>query len=437
MTSDSSQSMLPDSTSGIIFALEGIDNTCVLLNGPTGCKYYHSAISDQQRSRQWAFDPLNFPATWYFGQPRVPCTYLDSHDYVYGSHRKIEEALTFLRAHADMELVAVVNSPGAALIGDDLAGIVARCAGDVPAIVIQTPGFSSDICAGFEYALQAAFDQLVDSTETGAPRADGDGGTGGPVVNILGLTLHHRNHEGDAAEIRRLLELAGVRVNCLVGQTCSLDSLRRVPHASLNVVVHPEFGLETARYLERRFATPFIAAAPPIGFSATERFVHDVVSAAGGDASAFDEEAERARARAYVYISRLNSLTGLPKGVRYSVEATASELLSYASFLTEYLGMAPCVLSDIAPKRTCMRADLERYLDSIGFGDALGADLQRSHGEMVFASGETIARLKTGDEPFTGVEIALPTIGYVDVIPKTHWGLRGALQIIEHVINGL
>ena len=444
MTSDFSQSMLPDSVSGIIFALEGIDRTCVLLNGPTGCKYYHSAISDQQRTRQWAFDPLSYPAIWYFGQPRVPSTYLDSHDYVYGSQDKIDQAVEFLTAHADMELLAIVNTPGAALIGDDLEGIAARVAGDVPTVTIQTPGFSSNICEGFEYALQAVFDQLVSvvpesvSAETPISSAPENAPSStGPTINVLGLSLHHRNHEGDANELERLFGLAGVHVNCFVGQRCSLQSLKNVPKAQLNVVVHPEYGLETALYLKRRFGTPFICVAPPIGFAATEALMSSVCDALGANSDLFIEEAERARARAYVYLSRLNSLTGLPKGVRYSVEGTCSELLSYTKFLTEYLGMAPRSLADIAPACSCKRNDLEEYLAFVGFAGVLDVGLDVAHGELVFASGETIARLKTTDERFTGIEIALPTIGYVDVLPKTYWGLQGALMLIEHVINGL
>ena len=62
----------PDSLSGIIFALEGISRTAVLLNGPTGCKFYHSSVADNQTIKQFEFDPLNYPDKWYFGQPRLP-----------------------------------------------------------------------------------------------------------------------------------------------------------------------------------------------------------------------------------------------------------------------------------------------------------------------------------------------------------------------------
>ena len=117
-------SITPDSFSGLIFGFEGMQNTVVALNGPTGCKFYHSSVSDDQGLRQKEFDPLNYPLLYYFGQPRVPCTYLDKRDYIYGSRMKLEELLNFIKKESPADLLIVVNSPGAALIGDNLSQIV-------------------------------------------------------------------------------------------------------------------------------------------------------------------------------------------------------------------------------------------------------------------------------------------------------------------------
>ena len=45
MTGNSTKSISPDSITGMIFAMEGIRNAIVLLNGPMGCKFYHSTTS--------------------------------------------------------------------------------------------------------------------------------------------------------------------------------------------------------------------------------------------------------------------------------------------------------------------------------------------------------------------------------------------------------
>ena len=73
----------------------------------------------------------------------------------------------------------------------------------------------------------------------------------------------------------------------------------------------------------------------------------------------------------------------------------------YSTFLTEYLGMTE---SDDDP-------------------------------EIVLGDGNTIARMKAEGRRFSGIEISLPTIGYIDVIDKTHIGSIGGLFLIEQILN--
>ena len=428
----------PDSFSGVVFACEGVEGAMVLLNGPTGCKYYHSAISDSQTFRQREFDPLNFPMTWYFGQPRVPCTYLDNSDYVYGSEKKLAEALEHFRTAPGVGLLCIVNSPGAALIGDDLEGIAARNLDGLPYLTIETPGFSEGMCAGHEKAACAIVDYVV-------PR--GCGHSRAQVrekrLNVLGLSLYQRHYTGDAAEIRRLLEGMGLVVGCMLCAGSPVDDVRTVPRASLNVVVNPEFGLKTARHLQERFGTPYYVCDPlPIGFEATERMARDIAQRVGGDPGPVMLECREARKRAFSYISRLNSLTGLPAGVPFAVEGTYAQLRAYVEFLVRYLALAPVALVPAFPQADCARAGLEALLGELGFADALGRDpaSDASSGtppELFFGSGATIARMRLSGLRFSGVETMLPTLGYLDVVPKTHFGPRGALQLVESVLNGL
>ena len=436
----------PDSLSGVVFALEGTEGTTVLLNGPTGCKCYHSSISDSQTFRQFEFDPLNFPLTWYFGQPRVPCTYLDNGDYVYGSERKLEEALEYFGAAPQTGMLCIVNSPGAALIGDDLEGIARRILGDKPFMTLETPGFSEGMCAGFEKAACALADCLADgaadagadTTGAGAGAGAGERGREATAVNVLGLSLYQRHYAGDVAELRRLLETMGLRVNCMLGAGGSIDEVRALPHAALNIVVHPELGLKTAQHLEERFGTPYFTCdGLPIGFDATERFARSVARLAGADAEPVLAECRDARKRAFSFVSRLNSLTGLPTGVPFAVEGTYSELAAYTEFLLEYLALVPVALVPAFPQADCARGRLQRLLDEAGFADALGRDPDAAAPELFFGSGATIARLRLAGLRFSGVETMLPTLGYLDVVPKTHLGPQGALHLVESVLNGL
>lgn len=423
-----SENIAPDSFSGLVFAMEGIARCVTLINGPSGCKFYHSSVSDSQSVHQQDFDPLNYPDKWYFGQPRVPCTYLDSRDYVYGSREKLEEALDFLKDNVSFDLLAVINSPGASLIGDDLRAIVSSSVKGKKIVIIETPGFSENICSGYERAAMETVKQLPVPKKRIRPS----------TVNILGLSIFHKYYRGDAEELKKLLNMCGIEVTCCLFAGCSLEDIDSLPEAELNIVIHPEYGCETAMFLKETYGTPFyVCDGPPVGFAATEKFIGDICRILKKDSGRFREESERARAEAYMHISRVNSLTGLPKGVNFAVEGTWSEIYSYTLFLVKYFGMIAECASVINRERDVFREKTAELFSGLNLPEALEKDIADTSAELVFASGNTIAGLKLRGRRFGGIETSLPSLGYIDVIPKTHLGLKGALLITEQVLNGL
>ena len=88
----------------------------------------------------------------------------------------------------------------------------------------------------------------------------------------------------------------------------------------------------------------------------------------------------------------------------------------------------------------CSSADfneLQKLLHTVYMSDALKKDILKTNAQIVFSDGNIIAKLKALHHSFSGIEISLPSLGYTDVIPKTHLGLSGSLLICEQVINGL
>ncbi len=437
MTKDFLTNILPDSLSGSVFAFEGIRRSLVLMNGPTGCKFYHSAISDSQYIRQMEFDPLKFPELWYFGQPRVPCTYLDKADYVYGSENKLEEALTFAREHVKPDIIAVINTPGAALIGDDIGRIANGIIKEIPVVVMESPGYSLTVWEGYERACEA----LMSSVFSGSDRDSikNDKAPGKVYVNILGLCIWQRNWEGDLEELKKDLELCGIELNCALFADCTLSDIKDLKRADLNLVADPVFGKKAAILLKEYFGTDFVECSGiPVGFKAMEELMDEICRRTGKEScfENFMNESRKARARCYAHISRINSLTGLPKGVKYAVHGTASQCLGYCRDLSEYLGMVPDCVSctgNEGPERD----DLEKYLREKGYAGSLGRDILETEADIVLADGGMIAKLKEKGKLFSGIEIGMPTLGYVDVCPKTHLGIRGGLLLTEQVLNGL
>ncbi|MBR2547280.1 MAG: oxidoreductase [Eubacterium sp.] len=421
MSEEYLDNITPDSMTGLILGFEGIRNSLVILNGPTGCKFFHSITAENQSVRKDDYDPLNWPDEWFFGQRRVPCTYLDKRDYVYGSEGKLTDAIRYILGRMTPSVIAVVNSPGAALIGDDLERIVRATVTScgfvtdqsldgrpgylsddhgcryIKIITCQSPGWSKDVTDGYKEACRTVIDKYC-----GEEKNDQ---SGSHTVNLLGLSIYQKYHTGDIAEIKRLLSLCKVRINTALLCESTPEELEAVPEAALNVVIDPDWGCDAAEYLNGKFGTPYIRSeyGYPVGFKAMEKLIREVCDRLSADPGPAVEELEKARAKVFIHIARISSLTGLPKGARFAVFGEPSVKQGYASFLKEYLGMTE---TDDDP-------------------------------EIVLADGNTIARMKAEGRRFSGIEISLPSIGYIDVIDKTHLGAAGGLFLIEQILNSL
>ena len=397
----------------MIFALEGMSNTVVLLNGPMGCRFYHSTTSRYLMIRPVLYLPddetgnrapvdYNTLNDWFFRQERVPCTYLDAYDYVYSTKDKVSAALGYITENINFDIIAIINSPGAALIGDNLLEIAREKLGNKRVVMLESSGYSLSLEEGVSDAALALLKQvgaLAWEKETAKKDA------GKKKVNLLGLSIWQRNIEGDLEELRRMLSLCGIEVNTALCAGCSFEDLKRLPKADLNIAVYPETGLQCAEYLKESLGMPYyLCEVPPVGFAASEKMIEDVCSILGVSCEAFREDSQRARALAWYRIKDISESYGKPKGAKFFVKASPSVEKAYGLFLRDYLGMEP--------------ADAE---------DA----------ELVFSNANVISELMIKNKTFCGIEISLPGMGYTDLIPKTHLGIKGGLFLTEQVLNGL
>ncbi|MFW6240396.1 MAG: nitrogenase component 1, partial [Thermodesulfobacteriota bacterium] len=287
----------PDGFTGAIVAVEGIRDAAVLLNGPTGCKFYHGAISDGQFPRENSMDPLQFSDEFYFGQPRVPATYLDDRDYVFGATAKLEKILPKV-AEKGHRLVAVVNSPGAALIGDDLERFIAGAGLPVPCLAVESTGFSAGFAIGFQESVIRVLERIAPPPMPAEARR----------VNLVGLSIFHRHWEGDVAELRRLLGLCGIRVNAVFSAGCSVAEMENLGAAAAHLIVHPEYADALGPFLESRSDRPAVLPGPgaPVGFAESERWIAAACEAVGADPAPALADIRAARTRAHDALGRID-----------------------------------------------------------------------------------------------------------------------------------
>ncbi len=428
MTKSCIESTSADSLSGAIFALEGIKDSCVLLNGPTGCKFYHSTISDKQYPWRSSFqEALPMESKLICGFGRVPCTYLDGYDYVYGCENKLTDLLRVISKEKKYKLLAIVNSPGAALIGDDLEKFL-RQEIDIPCFALENTGFSGQFADGYQNAWLKAFPALPFAPRKVRPK----------TVNLLGFCLYQKYYEGDVHELKRLLALCGIEVISAPGAGDKVETICQLTEAEYNVVVYPEYGLKLAEKLQATHQMPYLVLQEgvPVGFDASESFVRQICEALGADPEPALEDLARTRARAYLLLSRFSSILGLPKGSVFSVLGESSLAYPLTKWLCTYLGMIPAAvnLNQEVPE---FKVKLESFLEQIHYQEVLANPVYQTETQLAFADGTTIAQLRLQEIFLSGIEIALPTLGYLDFVEKTIFGSNGALFLLEQIINGL
>ena len=417
---------IPDGFTGAIMAIEGIKDAAVLLNGPTGCKFYHGAVAEGQFPRVNSLDPLYYSEEFYFGQPRVPATYLDDHDYVFGATGKLEKILPVVAQKGHL-MVAVVNSPGAALIGDDLERFIAQANLPIPCIAIESAGFSDSFAAGFQGGVIKAIELLNPQPVFVEEKS----------VNLIGLSIHHRHWQGSLDELCYLLKLCGIRVIAAPCAGSGVKELQKLGSAQYNLVIHDEFSDQITGFLKQRFGQePIISEkGAPIGFDATEEWIKKVCRTAGADSSPALGVIAAARKESCEILNRFNSLTGLPKGATFAVAAEPSMALPLTKWLYLWLGMVPVSVS-AGDANNYYSTRLQKFLFDIDCMDAWNADAAEVAPDVALGSEFFISRLRVRGLPVIGIDISLPGNGYIDFIQKSLLGARGALYLLERIVNG-
>ncbi len=418
----------PDGFTGTLLALEGIRDAAVILHGPTGCRGYPAALSEQWYPRSTQYEPLNYGERFYFGQPRIPTTFLDGDDFVFGGVEKLNQAI---QAVLDRKpaLLAVVNAPGAALIGDDLQRALAAVPPETPTVCVEMPRISQAMGEGHQQALIGALEALHLNRRQPTTRR----------VALVGLSIAHQHWEGSAAELRRLLGLCGVEVCCTLGAGSSVKECAHVADASCVAVIHKEYGGRVARWLGERLPIPVVQAdgGAPIGFEATEEWLRAVTAAVDADPGPALADLQECRRSVARRMYRIDMFQDILRGSRFSVQADPSAALPLTRWLYEYLGMVPVAVETPEYADRPMALQLLAFLQSIHCEDAWQREWREVESEFLFADGCQAAVARISGLVPSSVEWLLPSDTYWDIVPKAMLGASGAAYLVEQVVNGI
>lgn len=182
----------------------------------------------------------------------VYCSGLRHLDAILGNDDKLVSRTVDAAGKMHPRFVAVIGSPVPMLVGCDYDGVAKEIEArtGIPAFGFDTTGIPF-YDRGVFLACKALVDRYAKPAEETIPHS----------VNLLGLTPFDFGARGNAEAVRAWFAGHGWKVLSSMSMGTSLEEIALCSQASLNVAL-TECGLETARYLQNAFGTPYVAGCP-------------------------------------------------------------------------------------------------------------------------------------------------------------------------------
>lgn len=405
----------PDGLLGAILASESLGLTETMINGAGGCRSRAQIMLHELIQSYDEEDPGFCGSKYYSRQSRLPCTYLNNDDMVFGTMGKVSDGISSVSGISGRR-VLLLDTLGASLVCTDYAGFEG---GEDP-IILSEDLSGMTLPEGFDAAACAVLSgHRLDGGEEGA-------------VNLLGYGIADPGWEAGAECLRRILGAMGVRVNTPFCRPSHGD-IASCGSAALNVMVRPEYCRRTAGMLRERYGTPFLrpSAGAPVGYAATRSLIVEIADALGlgPEPSLRMVDAEERAVR-----SVLMNFDMLPLGLHAKglvIEGDSSTAYPLLKWMHGTFGMAP---RSVRLNDSEYLPEISDYLGGAGYPEALGAGPE-GDAEAVFTDGLTAMRGRMERTTTGFVEIGIPRGRHLDLMGRCVVGTAGCRYILDELFN--
>ena len=288
-----------------------------------------------------------------------PCTSISEKEVVFGGSNKLRSTIENALKVIDADLFVVLSGCTGEIIGDDIEEVTSNFAdASKPVVWAKTPGFKGNNYVGHDWILKSLFEQYLSRDEIIDSYTDEEGQVKKEkgLVNLFVAPPQQDPYWlGNLREIESLLQAIGLKTNTIFGFGRSLENLKKLPTAEYTVLLSPWAGLESAKYLERRFGVKLLQyPVLPIGASETTKFLRAVADFTGSDKKLLEKVIEEKEAEFYYYIERFADtlLETRILGKRFTVVSDSEYTIAVTKFLVNDMGLFPekLFIVDDAPK---------------------------------------------------------------------------------------
>ena len=393
---------------------DAIPGSFMLINGPLWCYFYAMKyVEDYDAS----------------ALRRFHCTQPEGNALVYGTEKDLLAGLDFVKANFTPERIFILNNCSVSLVGDDIVGIAGKAELPFPVYAADCGGIAGDFAEGYEIALLRVIEEVKRNAKAKSDLAS-------PSVNVLGLSPTYFRGEEDIKEIRRILEMAGYRINAIPGGGSAWSEIMQLPQADLNLVLRDELALKAAKELQAEFGTPYLSVGMPYGIVGTLRWLEKLNAVLPAkNLEAVRLEAETVNARLQFRSSNMQSLWGPLWFDNILIAAPPSEAAGIAEAVRgEWADTGNLVIH--FTQDTALRPQAATKICIAGKDDtAMKETFENWSGGLVMGSSLEASRLVRLKKPFVNCNIVLPAYHEIIATDSPLCGIRGAAYLFERIWN--
>jgi Nitrogenase molybdenum-iron protein, alpha and beta chains len=367
---------------------------------------------------------------------------LSNREVVFGGQKRLEEAIFATEELYNPNLIYVADGCVPAIIGDDNIGVVLSIRKKLKKakiVYVDTTGFDGDLIYGFNKAAVATVNQVMEPPQERFEK----------TVNIMGIAYWYDSFfEGNALEISRLMNLLGLKVNCIFSYQSTRKQIEDMPKAALNVVLSDYINLEAAKLMEEKFDIPFVYAkrGAPIGLGATEEFLLDVAEKANLDLKEAKKKIDNEKRRIMKKVSiGLDFWFERITTYKVAIIADSARAVGLYRFLINELQLEPAFVA-----MTTIGSESRKILDEIISENKSGwrpPVLEMPDGYVIREiAKQTKPTLVLGRSPEKEwcmdngakyLPITHPVLDSIEIMGRTDIGFKGMRTYLHEIVNML
>ncbi|WP_308644540.1 nitrogenase component 1 [Oceanotoga sp.] len=231
---------VPSGRMGILWTLSTIKNSAIIEFGCMGHMHYSS---------------VSLKRAGIYEGSKLYSTHIDETDISLGQVKRFEDTIDEVVKIENPKVIFLIPSAIPEMIGSDIFSMTEEIKYKYPEIIFIPFGFG-----GFNInknkGVQETLFSLCKSIPVKLKKTER------PTFNIIGSCADIFKFKEDSNEIIRIMKNAfDIDPLCVLSSNTSIDDIQKIGAAHLNIVIRRE-GVKSAKYLEKKFGTPFIFERP-------------------------------------------------------------------------------------------------------------------------------------------------------------------------------